>query len=332
MVRSAWEPKRTATERISRAVDTVAPGSGRGRVVEARPVRSAANPSPESLDPDIDNSQDTIYFTQDEFTLVSDGAQTLYLSEIPIENSEHVYWNGVYQPSATWSRNGGSLELLDDPGESAPATGDSVIVEYAYTVTVELPVEPLVIGTSTKEGDGGTISIPANAVEGDLWVAIGTSGTVTCVDSKVVGSYSFSSGRLCAWGYVDSGKTPINMLASGGFIGWSARAASFYRGVQVGRTAVTPNNSYTQTNEAIEMVYSVLFAMVSTDGTVSGSTINEITTPLYTQDVLEADTKNQATIFRWDSEDKSTNPVSSFKANGSAGNANSIVLELKNKS
>lgn len=70
-------------------------------------------------------------FWQDTFTLATAGEQELVLTYTPIDNSEHVYWWGLYQQEdTTWSRVGKVVTITGDPMEAQ--AGDLITVEYAY--------------------------------------------------------------------------------------------------------------------------------------------------------------------------------------------------------
>lgn len=70
-------------------------------------------------------------FMQDQITVTATGAQTLNLTYEPIINSEHAYWNGLYQPGSEWSRDGKIVTFPDAPSGAVTA-GDVLAMEYAY--------------------------------------------------------------------------------------------------------------------------------------------------------------------------------------------------------
>jgi len=71
-----------------------------------------------------------VHFDQDGVVVESSGAVVVQLTHRPMLNSEHVYWNGVYQPGIVWSRDGFVLTVPDDDGLFE--IGDRVDVEYAW--------------------------------------------------------------------------------------------------------------------------------------------------------------------------------------------------------
>lgn len=73
-----------------------------------------------------------VEFEQETGTASGPGDMQVVLQHEPIVNSEHVYWEGVYQPGSEWFRSGQTVTLLDPDG--ALEVGDQVLVEYAYRV------------------------------------------------------------------------------------------------------------------------------------------------------------------------------------------------------
>lgn len=70
-------------------------------------------------------------YWQDTFTLTTGGVEELVLTYTPLDNSEHVYWWGLYQQEdTTWERVGKVITLTGDPMEAL--AGDKITVEYAY--------------------------------------------------------------------------------------------------------------------------------------------------------------------------------------------------------
>lgn len=70
-------------------------------------------------------------FHQDEFLLTVAGAQDLKLTYEPLDNSDHLYWNGLYQrEDVAWDRIRKTVTLSGAPYPAK--AGDLVTVEYAY--------------------------------------------------------------------------------------------------------------------------------------------------------------------------------------------------------
>lgn len=81
-------------------------------------------------------------FYQDEFTLAEPGASTLNLTFTPLDFSDHLYWNGLYQrEDVAWTRIGKTVTLTGTPYPAK--VGDRVVVEYAYNPGEEPKPVPL---------------------------------------------------------------------------------------------------------------------------------------------------------------------------------------------
>ena len=79
----------------------------------------------------LDREAKGTLFYQDAFTVGGPGTQDFNLTYIPIPNSEHLYWNGLYQSQGSvWSRAERVVTVAD--ADDYLAAGDVVTVEYAY--------------------------------------------------------------------------------------------------------------------------------------------------------------------------------------------------------
>lgn len=125
-----------------------------------------------------------VKFWQDSFTLAAGGAQDLQLTYLPILNSEHVYWNGLYQPQVTaWTRAEKTISILG----SESLAGHVIGVEYAYLDgSYSPPVEHLpsfVQRSGSNGGDrfgGDTLAAHNLGVVGDKQIlGIATHATIT---------------------------------------------------------------------------------------------------------------------------------------------------------
>lgn len=128
MDREPWRPTASRSQQIARAVQSMASGSVQGRIAEASPVRSRYL---EQIEQDSEaDLTPSVEFMQDGKTVTDAGQQDLTLTYVPIKESEHVYWNGTYQPASEWTRDGVFVTVLDPAGMILP--GDEVVVEYAH--------------------------------------------------------------------------------------------------------------------------------------------------------------------------------------------------------
>jgi hypothetical protein len=76
-------------------------------------------------------------FYEDAITVTATGDQTIPLTFTPIEHSEHLYWNGLYQQGSEWSRDGRTVTVPDSG--TLIAVGDVLTVEYAYRAGMAPP-------------------------------------------------------------------------------------------------------------------------------------------------------------------------------------------------
>ena len=86
-----------------------------------------------------------VKFYEDAQAVDSPGLQTIGLTHEPVAHSEHVYWNGLYQPGSEWSRSGLTVTVPDANRDLE--AGDQLVVEYAYLVTTSSPDLPLSLGS-----------------------------------------------------------------------------------------------------------------------------------------------------------------------------------------
>lgn len=105
-------------------------------------------------------------FYQDQTTVATVGDQTVHLTFEPIAHSEHVYWNGIYQPGSEWSRTGQVVAVTDD--DSVIEVDDILVVEYAYRSGFGAPIIP---GVETPID-------PAPATDPIIYDGSGTGGGV----------------------------------------------------------------------------------------------------------------------------------------------------------
>lgn len=112
-------------------------------------------------------------FWQDTLTVTETGDQTINLTHLPEPNSEHAYWNGLYQPSSQWSRTGQVLTISDS--DSMFKVGDVLTVEYAYRRGISagnptVPDSTLKLLPEGKPVFTGNIAPPSNTGDGDIWI------------------------------------------------------------------------------------------------------------------------------------------------------------------
>lgn len=151
-------------------------------------------------------------FWQDSTLVSSVGTQTVMLTHEPLRNSEHVYWNGLYQPASEWSRNGRTITVEDPLGHMF--LGDELTVEYAYQAGVAAWLSvPLGSNWRYKTGLGPDPAYADPAFDDSLW-GTGPSGFGLGGYTELVGTVVPSP--LDVW-------TRINVTTHGGSLLFSAR-------------------------------------------------------------------------------------------------------------
>lgn len=118
-----------------------------------------------------------VRFYQDTLTVAYGGynAYKVPLTYTPVEESEHVYWNGNYQEEARWTRDGDAVLVADDEGRIL--NGDRLTVEYAHR---DLPGTPNFtpvpfVRCASVALYGGSSAMPAGTAVGDT-IIIATCG------------------------------------------------------------------------------------------------------------------------------------------------------------
>jgi hypothetical protein len=124
---------------------------------------------------------------QDQWSATGPGAQSLRLTYQPVLNSEHLYWNGVYQPASEWSRSSWDVTIPD--ATSVLEAGDQLVMEYLYTDDALRPVVPAslsYVGTAPHSGASFT-NLPSGTLLGDLWVLTAHTGASFGVHATSIG-------------------------------------------------------------------------------------------------------------------------------------------------
>lgn len=206
-------------------------GSIDGRIREAQPVGGRGTDWAEIDDADAvgqppdDGTTDEIKFMQDRLDVIALGDQILYLSFVPILNSEHLYWEGVYQPGTEWTRSEKTVGIPDPDG--VIEIDDELVMEYAYRVgdptadavpdPDEIPLECLTM-TVRKP----TYGAPYISYDGSHWFWTRdmtfkhTWKSVATYPLKAVGYYVFQkTGGFAGYPYRDRFEGPWDTSAHG---------------------------------------------------------------------------------------------------------------------
>jgi hypothetical protein len=123
-------PPRVFPERVTSAIESMIPGTLGGRVSSAAPTVRDDVAATVGGNAGVVDQATGIDFYRDRYDLGSDGAQDVALTYLPVENSEHVYLNGVEQDEGVdWTRDDATVSLLSTMGA---LTDDVLDVRYAY--------------------------------------------------------------------------------------------------------------------------------------------------------------------------------------------------------
>jgi len=208
-------------------------------------------------------------------------SQSILLKHVPVLNSEHVYWNGVYQPGSEWTRAGQTVTIPDPTGLAR--IGDELVCEYLYTGVRVDPADPsaFVVGSTEFDPAEGfnTIDLPAATQAGDIIVLgiVGQNVSDFAADSRIV--YLAYAGTVPGfdgpWGGVailvaDDSGDPIGFGVESGF-GNRTSALTVFRCTEIARKWTlhdpAPDPSFNITPPS-SGVYTIN-AMISLTGTVS---------------------------------------------------------------
>lgn len=156
-------------------------------------------------------------FYQDSLTVAAPGDQTLNLTHQPIDNSEHLYWDGDYQPGTEWTRDGLMVTVLDP--DDFLAAGDQLVMEYAYYGAGTAP-----------ESFPAFVTIPYESTGWKYLVV--TEGDAVNRSAPGFDDSSWSTGQG-AFGY------PLSTHPSLGFPAAHTSTATFNAGVWIRRSVAT---------------------------------------------------------------------------------------------
>jgi hypothetical protein len=154
---------------------------------------------------------------EDQTTLTGSGNATLTLTYTPVEHSEHLYWNGIYQDKDQWTRDARVVSVPDPDLLFRPT--DELAMEYLYTDGGSTPTP--VVGASllyvgaTIFAHTTSVALPAGTQVGDVMVVSMHTGasfgvhTATCSDPRITsqqrGDYDLGGSwpelNLIGWGY-----------------------------------------------------------------------------------------------------------------------------------
>lgn len=127
-----------ARQQIRRQIKSMSPGALGGRLASVRPTLHTGSPTePAMYGGSSEAASSAVEFAHDAFTLAS-ATPTVTLTYLPLDDSAHVYLNGLEQLEGTdYTLDQQSLEVLAAMDAEA---GDLLDVRYAYQVDV--PTQP----------------------------------------------------------------------------------------------------------------------------------------------------------------------------------------------
>jgi hypothetical protein len=113
-----------------------------GRFPPARPLGSTSQFGDFSEGSSEVDTQEIAFINTDTAIAEGPGDTVVSLTYEPIPGSTHVYWRGLFVPTADWSRTGPNLTVRDP--DALLRNGDLLSAVYAYYPSdVEVPEEPV---------------------------------------------------------------------------------------------------------------------------------------------------------------------------------------------
>lgn len=181
----------------------------------------------------------------------------VYLQQTPITHSEHVYWNGIYQPGSEWTRSG-QVVVLNDPAMVVRAD-DELTVEYLWTngeqadepqVAYEL-VGSVAVTASEQPTGNVVLTLPAGTQEGDLLCLSAGHFTEPDVeypppsvnddrffDILSIGSVpTYKKGIMVAVGREDGSGSPVTVVLHDA-AAWRHACLTVFRGIKIASRTV----------------------------------------------------------------------------------------------
>lgn len=262
------------------------------------------------------------------------------LAYTPLEFSETLYWNELFQPRTEWRRQLRALNILD-PNNLLEA-GDVITYRYMYEKTDFQPeltwdVLPLV-GTAGYEDItnemNGSFALPAGVQEGDLIVVAVHSGTGPAVnnDPRLVGGPAEAGGTKCFYlGYANSVQSPLQIsLGAGWPSSESNRAVSIavYRGL-IAEQVVVSTATGSQDSHPFENAQFGVVMFAANTGTVAGNSLTTAS-PDWVRRRIQYDYKAGSAIFDWFSKEGPIQmPVGTFTYNGTQSKSSIMTVKIR---
>lgn len=282
-----------------------------------------------SADGSADGATDRVLFKIDTFTVSDPGTQTFTLTYEPMDDSLHVYWDGVEQEDF-FTLDGQDVTLLD-PSE-VMESGDRVVAKYAYLDSGiepdivdpddDPPPEPGVVefigATIIDEDSCASVVLPVGVQAGDLLVVTfsfftfnGGDGPyfvdVTDLDARLTLVESFEKGGVdgrafVAVGTFDGNTSPLAF--TGAPAGDMIVAA--YRGVSYSGSHGSAEDGVTPT---VSSANNAIFCVMAS-GPFGGATV--VAPTGYTTDRASGGGQAQVSVGTWTSESPTDSPSGTY--------------------
>lgn len=168
-------------------------------------------------------------FYEDSIVVTGTGNQIVPLTYVPIDDSLHLYWEGIFQQEDNWTRDYKDVTVSDP--DLYIEVGDYLECKYAYLDAEQLepapvPASILLVGSTVVLSPGintttTALPLPAGTQAGDLLVVSLScaqfSDLPTCLDSRMIETHNLvasvgnAKGGLVGYGFEDGSGTDVTV-------------------------------------------------------------------------------------------------------------------------
>lgn len=275
------------------------------------------------------------FINTDTATAAGPGEMNVPLTYLPIDGSEHVYWNTLLQPPTEWTRDGKVITLAD--ADSRIEAGDVISVAYAYDgagAQIERPPLPGVldldlVGTATFYSDQTSLALPGVTQEGDLIVLVTTTaGAASEADPRLTEAFVVGDGAFVAWGYEDGSGDPLAVSIDGGSPDKAATIVAVYRGVVATTYDTDTNATLSISMPVLADAQGALGIIIAATNADSGS-LGTDSTLEWTHDSTAEDGRVHSSINHWSDADLQPTPAGLFTMSGTPFVMYAVTLLLE---
>jgi hypothetical protein len=208
---------------------------------------------------------------------------SLKLTYVPIEESMHVYLNGLEAQRGDWTYNPVNNKVVGAAG-LGELTGDKLECRYAHKGVVPPIIPPVFVGSVTARGDNPTLDLtPLTVLDGDTLIvgvaSVGSGGVASISGGTELASAPITT-TSSLWKIfsvpMTAGQTSLSITASSSSSGNVVAMGVLTRSAVVG-TLAGPTGSTVSTTGTVPVLTGILkddialaFAFGS-HGTVSGT-------------------------------------------------------------